>query len=48
MRPVLEKMCNYESIVDGTLSLEDFARMNDALDAREENAARLKAAVKSK
>jgi hypothetical protein len=33
-------MCKYESLKDGTLDLEDVARMNDALVARDENAAR--------
>lgn len=37
MRPVLEKCCNYESLIDGTLDLEDIARMNEALDVRMEN-----------
>jgi hypothetical protein len=32
-------MCAYESLKDGTLDLEDIARMNDALTARDENAA---------
>ncbi len=37
LRPVLEGMCKYESLLDGTLDLRDLARMNDALDVREEN-----------
>jgi hypothetical protein len=37
MRPVLEGMCKYESLKDGTVDLEDIARMNDALDVRQEN-----------
>ena len=37
MRPVLNGLCKYESIKDGTLDLEDFSRMNDALDVKEEN-----------
>jgi hypothetical protein len=37
MRPVLEGMCNYESLIDGTLGMEDVARMNDAIDVRTEN-----------
>lgn len=40
MRPVLAGCCKYESLVDGTLGLEDVARMNEALDVREENEAR--------
>lgn len=37
MRPVLEKMCSYESLKDCTLDLGDIARMNDALDVKAEN-----------
>lgn len=37
MRPVLARCCRYESLLDGTLSLADLARMNDALDVRDEN-----------
>lgn len=36
-RPVDAGYCRYESMVDGTLDLADFARMNDALTVREEN-----------
>lgn len=41
MRPVIEGMCKYESLKDGTLSLGDIARMNDALDVKYENEARI-------
>ena len=37
MRPVLEGCCNYESLLNCTLSLEDIARMNAALDVKYEN-----------
>lgn len=37
MRPVLEGLCRYESLKDGTLDLADIAKMNDALDVRNEN-----------
>lgn len=37
MRPALEGLCRYESLKDGTLDLEDVARMNEALDVRAEN-----------
>lgn len=40
LRPVLEGCCRYESLLDGTLSLEDVAGLNDALDVRAENEAR--------
>lgn len=37
MRPVLAGMCQYESLINKSLSLVDVARMNEALDVREEN-----------
>lgn len=37
MRPVLEGLCRYESLKDATLDLEDVAKMNEALDVRNEN-----------
>lgn len=37
MGPVVEGMCLYESILDGKLSLEDFAEMNDTLAVRLDN-----------
>lgn len=37
LKPVLEGMCKYESLKDGTLDLEDISRMNDALDVKAEN-----------
>lgn len=45
MRPVLKGMCRYESLLDGTLNLVDFARMNDALDVEQENERRIAAAL---
>lgn len=44
MRPVLEKLCLYESLKDGTLDLCDVAKMNDALDVRAENERRYRKA----
>lgn len=44
MRPVLEGLCNYESLMDGTLDLCDIARMNEALDVRIENERRFRKA----
>lgn len=41
MRPVARQMCRYESLLDGTLSLFDLARMNDFLDIEDENRARV-------
>lgn len=37
LRPATEGMCQYESLKDGTLDLEDVARMNAALDVKFEN-----------
>jgi hypothetical protein len=37
LRPVIEGMCKYESLKDGTLSLADIALMNDALTVHDEN-----------
>lgn len=44
LRPVLEGMCRYESLLDCTLGLEDIARMNDAIDVRNENQIRYRKA----
>ena len=44
MRPVLEGLCKYESLIDGTLGLEDIARMNEAIDVKNENEARYRKA----
>lgn len=41
MRPVREGMCLYESLLNGTIGMEDLARMNDTLDVYAENEARL-------
>jgi hypothetical protein len=45
MRPVLEGMCRYESLKDGSLELLDIARMNDAIDVRNENERRINIAL---
>jgi hypothetical protein len=44
MRPVLEGLCKYESLKDGTLDLADIARMNESLDVRAENEKRYREA----
>lgn len=41
LRPVLEGLCNYESLIDGSLDLFDIAVMNDALDVKYENESRI-------
>ena len=44
MRPVIEKLCLYESLKNGTLDLEDIAKLNDALDVKAENERRYRKA----
>jgi hypothetical protein len=44
LRPVLEKLCRYESLKDGTIDLEDIAKLNDALDVKQENERRYRKA----
>lgn len=44
LRPVEAKMCLYESLKDGTLDLEDIAKMNDRLDVTAENEKRFRKA----
>lgn len=46
MKPVLRGLCGYEGLVDGTLGVEDVARMNDALSTYDENMRRIRAASK--
>lgn len=46
MRPAVEGICRYESLIDGTLDLSDVARMNEALDVRNENQARVDEAMR--
>ncbi|MCL8000198.1 hypothetical protein M8994_18365 [Brucella sp. 21LCYQ03] len=47
-RPVMAGMCRYESLIDGVLDLSDIARMNDALDVRDENQRRYQKATEKK
>ena len=46
MGPVLAGMCRYESVTDGSLSLADFADMNDALYVQGENTRRAQEAAR--
>jgi len=46
LRPVLRGLCKYESLIDCSLSLEDLALLNDALDVQEENELRYREANK--
>lgn len=36
-RPVLRGLCKYESLVNGTLTLLDIAKMNEAINVEQEN-----------
>lgn len=44
LRPVIEGLCKYESLKDGTLDLVDVAIMNESLDVRAENEKRYRKA----
>jgi hypothetical protein len=48
MRPVLEGLCSYESLLDGKIDLFDIARMNEALDVKFENERRISEALAKK
>ncbi|HRG54415.1 MAG TPA: hypothetical protein PLG56_00105 [Lacunisphaera sp.] len=48
MRPVLERMCQFEGLKDGSLDLCDIALMNEALDVRDENTNRAHEAARKK
>jgi hypothetical protein len=37
LQPVMEGLCKYESLIDGTLGLEDIALLNDAISVRSAN-----------
>lgn len=48
MRPVLRGMCKMESLLDGTLSLEHIALMNEAIDSFEDARAHAEKVTRSK
>jgi hypothetical protein len=48
LRPVKHGMCRYESLLDGTVDLDDIATMNDCIDVENENEFRLQEALKEK
>ena len=45
LKPVMERLIRYESLIDGTLDLADIARLNDAIDVKYENEARYRRAL---
>ena len=47
LRPVLRGLIKYESLIDGTLGLEDIALLHEALDVDSENRYRAQKAVQS-
>lgn len=48
MQPIIEGLCKYESLIDGSIGLVDVARMNDAISVRNENQRRMEAAAKGR
>jgi Family of unknown function (DUF6889) len=46
MLPVMLDKCHYESLLNGTLTLVDIARLHDAISVMDENARRLSEASK--
>lgn len=46
LRPVVNGLCKYESLIDGTLDLADVALLNDALTIKFENELRYQEANK--
>lgn len=46
MQPVVEGLCKYESLIDGSIGLADIARMNDAISVRNENQRRMEEAAR--
>ena len=48
MRPIMEKMCLFESVKSGKITLCDLALMNDAITARDENMRRANEAASRK
>lgn len=47
LRPVLRGLIKYESLIDGTLGLEDIALLHEALDVDSENRYRAQKVVQS-
>ena len=41
MRPVLRHLCSYRELTDGSLTLMDLGRMNDAVEVQDENEQRM-------
>lgn len=48
MRPVVERLCSYESLKTGAVDLCDIALMNEALSVRDENTNRANEAASRK
>lgn len=45
LRPVMNGLIKYESLLDGTLTINDVALLNDAIDVKIENELRYKDAT---
>ncbi|WP_024904461.1 DUF6889 family protein [Robbsia andropogonis] len=48
LQPVLEGLIRYESLLDGSVNLEDIALLNDALTVKRENQRRIQADMESR
>ncbi|SDV49079.1 DUF6889 family protein [Chitinasiproducens palmae] len=48
LAPVIAGMCRYESLLDGSIGLEDIALMNDALAVRADNELRARRLMEEK
>ncbi|WP_436286584.1 DUF6889 family protein [Robbsia andropogonis] len=48
LQPVLEGLIRYESLLDGSVNLEDIALLNDALTVKRENQRRIQAEMESR
>ena len=46
MQPVMQGLCKYENLKDGTLDLCDIALMNEAIAVRDLNTRRIQDAMK--
>jgi len=46
LRPVMRRMCQLESLLNGTLTLEDVAMANEYIDVHDENSFRLQEAMR--
>ena len=48
LRPVVRRMCSFESLKDGKVDVEDLALLNDVIDLSDENQRRAEEAAMNK